>query len=93
MRQFYSTLRKTISKIGNKQTWFTALALLLFLYGFIFEVKFYPFLFICVITVALGASSLVLKRYSNDLIPQNKMNRVASKYLEFGALLTKLRLH
>ena len=89
--------RKTISKIGNKQTWFTALALSIVFFItvlFLEEGHFYPFLFICIITgVALGGELISAPAVLNDLIPQKKNETsVASTYFGIWSLVNKIAI-
>ena len=89
--------RKTINKIGNKQTWFRALALSVFFFIivlFLEEGHFYPFLFICVITgVALGGELISAPAVLNDLIPQNKHETsIASTYFGIWSLVNKIAI-
>ena len=89
--------RKTISKIGNKQTWFTALTLSIIFFItvlFLEEGHFCPFLFICVITgVALGGELISAPAVLNDLIPENKNETsVASTYFGIWSLVNKIAI-
>ena len=89
--------RKTISKIGNKQTWFTALTLSIVFFItvlFLEEGHFYPFLFVCVITgVALGGELISAPAVLNDLIPPNRNETsVASTYFGIWSLVNKIAI-
>ena len=89
--------RKTISKIGNKQTWFAALTLSIVFFItvlFLEEGHFYPFLFICVITgVALGGELISAPAVLNDLIPPNRNETsVASTYFGIWSLVNKIAI-
>ena len=77
--------RKTISKIGNKQTWFAALTLSIVFFItvlFLEEGHYYPFLFICVVTgVALGGELNSAPAELNELInPTRNETSIASTY-------------
>ena len=89
--------RKTISKIGNKQTWFAALTLSIVFFItvlFLEEGHFYPFLFVCVITgVALGGELISAPAVLNDLIPTNRNETsVASTYFGIWSLVNKIAI-
>jgi GPH family glycoside/pentoside/hexuronide:cation symporter len=89
--------RKTISKIGNKQTWFAALTLSIVFFItvlFLEEGHFYPFLFICAITgVALGGELISAPAVLNDLIPPNRNETsVASTYFGIWSLVNKIAI-
>ena len=89
--------RKTISRVGNKQTWFVALTLSIVFFStvlFLEEGHFYPFLFICVITgVALGGELISPPAILNDLIPTNRNEtNVASTYFGIWSLVNKIAI-